>query len=211
MSSFEADKAVQGADPASPSAAPRFDGDAAGNVLNLLSLGLILVNPASEVLATNNAGGECLRLNDGLRLDGGLLTAETASDTMQIRRIIQRCIESALPDAMLVRRASGARPYVAVVRCVGASERRKAIVAVRENGARPPLFIERVKTVFRLAPAEADIAVQLLLGADLPEIAAARGVTVNTIRTQMASAMIKVGVHRQAELVGAVAGIDLPL
>ena len=49
----------------------------------------------------------------------------------------------------------------------------------------------------------------LALGADLPEIAASRGVKINTIRTQMASAMVKVGVRRQAELVAAVAGLNV--
>jgi DNA-binding CsgD family transcriptional regulator len=69
--------------------------------------------------------------------------------------------------------------------------------------------VERIRSMFRLAPAEADIVVQLALGADLPEIAASRGVKINTIRTQMASAMVKVGVRRQAELVAAVAGLNI--
>ncbi len=58
--------------------------------------------------------------------------------------------------------------------------------------------------MFRLSPAEADIAVQLAMGADLDEIAEKRGVSLNTLRAQLAAAMGKAGVRRQAELVGAV-------
>ena len=75
--------------------------------------------------------------------------------------------------------------------------------------AQSPGLADRVKSLFRLGPAEADIAVQLTRGSDIQEIAIARGVTINTIRTQLASAMVKVGVRRQAELVAAVAGLDV--
>lgn len=192
-------------------ATARFDGDVASDALDLLNLGLILLSPISEIIAANAAAAHRLRTFDGLGQEGGLLVAEVVTETALVRRAVLRTAETGAPDAVLIRRTTSPRPCVVVVRPVGHGEHRNIIIAVRDIGHKSPMFVDRVKALFRLAPAEADIAVQLTLGADLPEIAAARGVSINTIRTQMASAMVKVGVHRQAELVAVIAGIDMLL
>lgn len=62
-----------------------------------------------------------------------------------------------------------------------------------------------VAATWDLTPAEAKVAIALKQGRSATEIALAHGVSKNTIRTQIQSAMEKMGVHRQAELVSQLA------
>lgn len=64
-----------------------------------------------------------------------------------------------------------------------------------------------LRRVHGLTPAEAAIAQGIVDGRDLDAIAAERRVSVATARTQLKSALSKMGVRRQAELVGVVAGL----
>jgi DNA-binding CsgD family transcriptional regulator len=208
---LEADASTpQTASSGSDEAIPTAFGEAAGEVVNMAALGMVLCSPSGAVVAANPAAAERLRKRDGLMREAGMLAAESPVDTAELRRSVKRTAETGVPDSLLIRRANGSPPLMAVTRAVGHGERRGVVVAMRDTGCRSPLFAPRIKAIFRLAPAEADIITQLALGSDLSEIAAARGVTINTIRTQMASAMLKVGVNRQAELVATIAAMDMP-
>jgi len=189
------------------STSPRVDGQLAGEVLNLLNVGLILVSPSSQILGVNESAATFLESRDGLWDEHGLLAAEAVTETLTLRSAVRDAAERNRAGGMLVRRTREMQPHMVMVQSVGAGG--QAVVAVRNGGAKSPRLAERVRALFRLGPAEADIAVQLAHGYDIQEIAAVRGVTINTIRTQLASAMVKVGVRRQAELVAAVAGLDV--
>lgn len=186
-----------------------FTSDAAAEVLNLLSVGFVLTNASAQIVSVNTAGANYLGASDGLYDDKGVLCAETAADTMAMRQCIRDAVENGSSGTLLVRRSREIRPHAVGIRPCRSNGESLALVVIQDNGQKSPAYVERVRSMFRLAPAEADIVVQLALGADLPEIAASRGVKINTIRTQMASAMVKVGVRRQAELVAAIAGLNV--
>ena len=192
-----------------PSTSPRVDGLLASQVLNLLNVGLILVSSTGQVLGANESASQYLTDKDGLWDEHGLLAAEAVTETLQLRGAIREAVENGKPGGMLVRRSRDAQPHMVMIQPVGNGGVGQALVAVRNGGAKSAGLADRVKALFRLGPAEADIAVQLARGSDIQEIAVVRGVTINTIRTQLASAMVKVGVRRQAELVAAVAGLDI--
>ena len=186
-----------------------FNSDAAAEVLNLLSVGFVLTNGSAQIVSVNTAGSNYLRSADGLYDDKGVLCAETAADTMSLRQCIRDAVDNGGGGTLLIRRSREIRPHAVGIRPCRSSGQALALVIIQDNGQKSPAYVERVRAMYRLAPAEADIVVQLALGADLPEIAASRGVKINTIRTQMASAMVKVGVRRQAELVAAIAGLNV--
>lgn len=77
----------------------------------------------------------------------------------------------------------------------------QALVLIHDT-ARPmapdPFLIGEV---FELSPAEAQVAVRLVEGQDVETIAAERGVSVGTVRTQVRSLLDKTGTHRQVDLV----------
>ena len=186
-----------------------FNSDAAAEVLNLLSVGFVLTNGSAQIVSVNTAGSNYLSAGDGLYDDKGVLCAETAADTMSLRQCIRDAVDNGGSGTLLIRRSREIRPHAVGIRACRSSGQTLALVIIQDNGQTSPAYVERVRAMYRLAPAEADIVVQLALGADLPEIAASRGVKINTIRTQMASAMVKVGVRRQAELVAAIAGLNV--
>lgn len=186
-----------------------FNSDAAAEVLNLLSVGFVLTDSSGQIVSVNTAGANYLSSADGLYDDKGILCAETAADTLVLRQQIRDAAEKGAFGTLLVRRSREVRPHAVGIRPCRSGGENLALVVIQDNGQKSQAYVERVRAMFRLAPAEADIVVQLALGADLPEIAASRGVKINTIRTQMASAMVKVGVRRQAELVAAVAGLNV--
>lgn len=83
---------------------------------------------------------------------------------------------------------------------------RAGLVLLRVAGLRqlPGGARRRLQRLFGLSEAEAQVTVQLAGGATLERIAAARGVSVDTVRAQMRSVFHKTGMHRQGELICAV-------
>jgi len=73
----------------------------------------------------------------------------------------------------------------------------------RKPGPQPELLY----ALFDLSPAEARLTAALLGGATPKEIAAAGGVAISTVRSQIRSILAKTGVRRQAELTQLLAGL----
>ncbi|MEO9162153.1 MAG: helix-turn-helix transcriptional regulator, partial [Casimicrobiaceae bacterium] len=72
-------------------------------------------------------------------------------------------------------------------------------VAVSDAGRRAdPLMLA---SMFDLTPAETKVALAMMDGADVSEIAARNSVSVATIRSQLQSLFAKTGTRRQAKLV----------
>lgn len=80
------------------------------------------------------------------------------------------------------------------------------IVVAIEVKAAPAVDSMILQGLFDLTPAEARVAKGLVAGLVLEEIAASVGISKETVRSQLKSAMAKTGVRRQAELVGLLSG-----
>lgn len=97
--------------------------------------------------------------------------------------------------ATVTRNGHGSIPFKAVV----ASSERVALLCLRELGRNDSLNPDIVRAVLGLSATEASIACALADGDSSTEIAQARRVSKNTVHNQLASAMNKLGLHRQAE------------
>lgn len=73
--------------------------------------------------------------------------------------------------------------------------------------ARPVLPADLLVSLFDLTPAEARVAHKIAAGATVETIAETLGVSRETVRSQLKAALAKVGLTRQAELVGLLASI----
>jgi DNA-binding CsgD family transcriptional regulator len=82
----------------------------------------------------------------------------------------------------------GAKRPAAIVTFVDQQERREARIA-------------RLRRRFELTAAEADVAQAVMQGGCRADVAARLGITVATVRAHLSHIFVKVGVHRQAELV----------
>lgn len=86
-----------------------------------------------------------------------------------------------------------------------------AIVFIRQANAPAPLNPAALQAIYGLTAAEAALALALTRGATLDEHAAARGVSINTVRVQLKQALAKAGAARQADLVRILLGIQAPI
>jgi PAS domain-containing protein len=59
-------------------------------LLDVLPMGVILLDTQGKVLETNRRAAELLRVDDGLGLEGALLRAATPAATRALRRIVTR-------------------------------------------------------------------------------------------------------------------------
>ncbi len=108
-------------------------------------------------------------------------------------------------DRMLARLAPLPRPQtIAPLEMILSTDRAVAALIVTEPG-QPGARDEDLQELFDLTPAESTVLRELCAGQTLAEIAAMRGVSLNTVRNQMGSLFDKTGARRQAELVALVA------
>lgn len=63
------------------------------------------------------------------------------------------------------------------------------------------MLSHRLEAMYRMSPAEAQLAEALVNGLSLKQYAEARHTTMNTVRTQLKAAAAKIGARRQADLV----------
>jgi DNA-binding CsgD family transcriptional regulator len=83
----------------------------------------------------------------------------------------------------------------------------RALLVVRRAGTHAVLPGDLLKALYGLTNAEIRLVLRIAAGVSVADAANALGVTRTTARNQLAAAMGKVGVHRQGELVAAVAGL----
>jgi DNA-binding CsgD family transcriptional regulator len=84
------------------------------------------------------------------------------------------------------------------------------ILVLSRPGTGRQLKSEVLQSLYDLTPAEARLARALANGLSPDEIAAQAGTTIATVRSQLKSLFVKLGVNRQAQLVSLLAGLVLP-
>ncbi|OZA75960.1 MAG: hypothetical protein B7X76_11280 [Azorhizobium sp. 39-67-5] len=86
-----------------------------------------------------------------------------------------------------------------------------AMVVATPVVAGPVLPAEVLVSLFDLTPAEARVAHRVAGGATVEATAAVLGVSLETVRSQLKAALGKLGITRQAELVGLLSALPTPL
>ena len=168
----------------------------------------------------NREAEEILRAADGLVLVNGGLRARRAKETNRLRGLIAEAAK--LTDgkgthhggAMSVSRSNGHAPLRVLVSPFAPSKgqvngRSSAIlfVTASERTRRPdPALLEQL---LNFTPAEARLAVALVTGKTMQEVAEEAGVSLNTVRTHLKRIFSKAGVSRQAELIRQLTAIAL--
>lgn len=110
----------------------------------------------------------------------------------------------------IVMRSGHAKPAVAVTIPFSNNcpDGHRALVLVR-NGIRfSKTLAGSLRELFNLSLAEAEVAIAFGSGAAINDVARDRGVTRNTLRSQLASIMERTDTHRQGELVALITRID---
>jgi len=181
--------------------------------LDHLGIGVVVLDERGRIRDLNGTAAALLEGRCGLRRSASGLSAEREDDAAIFQSHVARLIrghaagrdESA---AMRIRSASDGEALHVVLRTVPVpdwdrgQERPAVAVFVHASSRREPIRVDVIGELFGLTQAEARLAACLMQGMTLGEAAAALSVTRNTARNQLQSVFSKVGVSRQADLVG---------
>jgi DNA-binding CsgD family transcriptional regulator len=193
------------------------------DVLDGLSSGMILVDASGRIVHTNNAGHAILDASDFLRSVCGRLVASDLAINAALREIL---VAANAGDAALGVKgialpltAHDGERYVAHVLPLTSGARREAGLAynavaalfIRKASLEPFSPPEVIGEMYKLTPTELRVLLAIVDIGGVPEVAAALGVAVTTVKTHLSRLFEKTGVARQADLVKLVAGFSTPL
>ena len=192
-------------------------------VLRRLHIPALLVDVQAGIHARNGAAQALLDDADGVRECGGRLAlAEGAGDPAGLQDLLQTlAIEPAgarmqglsrRAAYLQVARRPGRSPlgmHISALRSLqeGGPARADVLALVMLHDPQRPLAIDAITVgaAFDLTRAQARVAAALGEGLSSAEIAVAQGVAVSTVRSHVRAVMTRLGVRRQAEVVGALA------
>jgi DNA-binding CsgD family transcriptional regulator len=169
---------------------------------------VIVADSDGSVIQTNRAAERILQRGDGLVIRNGKLGALHAIDSARLEAFIAAAAMEQKTGAaigrMRIRRHDGQLPYILTVAPLGTDlsvyGRPLAMVVLADPDRQSPSERD-LAAFFGLSPAESRLAVALLAGKKLGEVARDFGVQITTLRTQLSSILRKTGVTRQVDLI----------
>ena len=188
-----------------------------------LSVGMCLVDAAGRIVHANAAGYAIISAGDILRSVGGRLVARDAQVDKTLREIFAAAGQgdAALGTMGIAVPLIGKddERYVAHVLPLTSGARRRAgktytaaaALFVRRATLEVPSAFEVIGKTFKLTPSELRVLLAIVDVGGVPEVAAALGVAVTTVKTHLGRLFEKTGATRQADLVKLVAGYTTPL
>ena len=188
----------------------------ARNFLELSSFPTFIVDEACRIHAMNGRGEMLLRVASGLVLgmDRSLQAVEP-QDTARLQEAVAQASLSVSARSAVLGFKSGARKVASVLtltplsalgrtdlRCGGTSAQQGRVAIMVIDGAdQLRLGRDALWAMFDLTAREAELALALLDGRTLPELARTQAISKQTLRNQLSSILRKTGTTRQSELV----------
>lgn len=184
----------------------------ADEALNRIAVGVFLIDAERKVLFRNRRADDLIAEADGLSLSReGLLRGEKPAQTQALRDIIDMAVarvangERQSSDAVALTRDSGKRPLIAVACPLGrgpAAAGEPAVgLFVTDPEWRSSDAAEAVAQLYGLSPAETRLALALVRGLRLDEIAEEFGLSRNTVSYTLKNLFRKTETDRQADLI----------
>jgi DNA-binding CsgD family transcriptional regulator len=193
------------------------------DILDVFSPGVILIGAGGIIVHTNAAGNAVLAAADFLRAVGGRLVAADVQLNEILRDVVIASDVGGSPIGVkgfaLPLTAQNGERYVAHMmpltsdrrRGVGHAFNAVAALFVRKVALEAFSSTEIIGRIYKLTPTELRVLHAIVDIGGVPEVAAALGVAVTTIKTHLSRLFEKTGVGRQADLVKLVAGFSMPL
>mgnify|MGYP001220153412 CR=1 FL=1 len=184
----------------------------ADEALNRIAVGVFLIDSERKVLSRNRRADELLQEADGISLSReGLLRGEKPQQTQALRDIVDVAIlrvaagERHSSEAVALPRSSGRRPLFAVACPLGRGPAApgEPVVGlfVTDPEWRPSDSAQAVAQLYGLSPAETRLALALVRGLRLDEIADEFGLSRNTVSYTLKNLFRKTETDRQADLI----------
>ncbi len=184
-----------------------------------MRIGTVTLDERGDILSINDQAKAILNEQDGIRVIGKSLKAESPAEQIKLKALIDAAYTSMLPKPV---KQSITPTVIEAISITRPSGRSKLSLLVRtlprdkwsESGHRPCLAIflrdpERstqgssdvIRRLFDLTPAEATLALLLANGLGLEEAGEQLDIRRNTVRAHLRAIFSKMGVTRQTELV----------
>jgi DNA-binding CsgD family transcriptional regulator len=190
----------------------RQHGHVLTEVIDRLQTGILLVDEASCAVLMNRSAARILAVGDGLYLQRNRPCARDPGENRRFQQVVQQKIAErgdqgpSRNEVMVITRPQGKRPLPLMIGTLLAAQPDTAT-----NAARAVIFMSdpdgrlgtsaAIETLYGLTPAEAELVRLISEGRSLEQVAAARGVTMNTVRSQLKQVFSKTDTSRQGELV----------
>ena len=193
-------------------AAQKRQGDIVRSAMDVVGTPAIVLRRDLTIAFANQAAEDVLREGSGLTSRSGRIVARKHDDEQRLTRAVELATASfqSRASTLTVGRytSSDHRPLppyqLTVTPLAGPGH---ALLLFRDPAVTDLSLVDRLRAIYRLTVAEAELAVSLSRGLSLTEIAASRSVQESTIRSQMKSIAGKMGCSRQSQIVMLVTGL----
>ncbi|CAA0091798.1 Uncharacterised protein [BD1-7 clade bacterium] len=183
-------------------AAHRFFSD----YISSLDSSAIAIDDTAKVLSCNERATALIEQHDCFRLDRGHFKLKSRSEQKKLMDLIEwvTANKSVAPRGLFLPNLSV--PSIFVLRYVPMSgqatySKPAVFMTIHTNSGQPITRKELLMELFDLTKAECKVAAAMITGKDPKEIAQDNGVSINTIRSQIQSLLLKTGTNRQGELI----------
>lgn len=175
-------------------------------MLDTLGLALIVASDLGSVMHTNECGRQLLA-GGGYFAEGELLQMKDGALDARFRRLVSDMMSGRGPSSAVLPIRRDGDGTLAKCAVMALRTSRDSLVgiptfAVVTSAVRTasPIGVEQLQKM-SFTKAEAELTVQLLAGRTVSEYAHMRQLAVPTVRAHLKRVMMRVGVHRQADLV----------
>ena len=185
-------------EPLADEALVRASMDAARVALNMLSSAVFVLRPTSEILESNQAGQELLRVSRAFRRHQNRLVIRRGADAVTMAEAISRV--AACGQAEMIRFLTRQEEASAFMRVEPVPGEPVVVVCITELRAPLLLAANWSRAAFGFSPQNAALAESLTLGHSLADFAATEGLPIGTVRTRLKKLLQQTGLGSQASL-----------
>jgi DNA-binding CsgD family transcriptional regulator/PAS domain-containing protein len=178
--------------------------------LDVLAMPTLLFDEVGRLAHANRSAETLLGGRQALWVEHGHLVTRDAEATRKLNLELSQCLRASLGEAselngVVSMPRRGRMPLVLMLAPMRfkaeARVHAAALLFVFDPESTPSITADMVRQLFGLSPAEAELAAALCAGGTLDDLAAQRGTSINTVKTQLKSVFSKTGTGRQADLV----------
>lgn len=183
------------------------------SLLTVSGVAVTLVGRDLKVRAASVGFLALCEARDGLAVRQDRLVLADGEAQGRLASLVANMLDHvAVPStAFQARRPSLQRPYRLLALPAGPGGADGVVLVIDDPAAASRSQLDWLVSLYRLSPAETAIVAGLMAGRTLDEVAAARGSSVMTVRTQLRQVLAKTDTNRQSELMALMARLPRPV
>lgn len=199
----------------------RFDGVL--TALDRFHIGIFVLSPNGSVVVKNAEADRILDAGDGLELSrDGRLQPSNDAERNELKAITGRAVSTAqaqdnrAEQLMTIMRSSGDEPYLVEVAPIRDRDEiesafKGALVFVIDPNKTDVVSTEGMQALYQLTSAESEICKLIAQGLETDDVADARNITRETVRSYIKKILQKTGVNNRSQLVRLALNVNLPI